>query len=126
METGLDTNATTGRTASANAVVEPAEPISHEKASIIRGSAGTKKQTPRSYNHAFGRSIHELPNRFDGLSVLAAQSGLGPFHANIEKVDLRSSERRERHGLTHDGAATGISRAVDFKHAESSTLKPRR
>jgi hypothetical protein len=59
-----------------------------------------------------------LANSFDGLSMLAAQSGLGSFDANVIKMDRRSGQRRERYRLAHDGAASRVPRAIDFKHKE--------
>src|SRR5688572_32199177 len=82
-----------------------------------------KNKFPCSGNCAFGRSVHQLSNGFDSLSVLQAQSRFGSFKPNVVDVDRRSGQGRERYRLADDGTAAGILRAIDFKHAKLLTLE---
>ena len=50
--------------------------------------------------------------------VLAAQTGLGPLETNIVDMDSRSGQRRERHRLTYDGAASRVLGTIDLKHLD--------
>jgi hypothetical protein len=71
---------------------------------------------PRSWAYAFGRPIDKLPDRFNGLSMLAPQSRLATLGAHIKHAHGLSRQSGKSHSLTHDGAASGIKGAINLKH----------
>jgi hypothetical protein len=84
----------------------------------LRWLARSENKFASARNCTFGRTVDQLANRFDSLGVLAAQPGLGPLETNIVDMDSRSGQRRERHRLTYDGAASRVLGTIDLKHLD--------
>lgn len=71
---------------------------------------------------AFARPAHKLSNGFYNPHVLMAEPGAGSARANVDDSNRLTGQRGKCDSLSHDGAASRITRSVDLKQSKNCSI----
>lgn len=71
---------------------------------------------------AFARPAHKLSNGFYNPHVLMAEPGAGSARANVDDSNRLTGQCGKCDSLSHDGAASRITRSVDLKQSKNCSI----